>query len=228
MTKKCDIDKVFKEKGKKLGFDLITAEYFPEREMKVNWTRTNRMIKLQVSDYLDEISDRCMGKLADMLLSRMVNQKDIGFPEELSEYLCSEEFRTRKVPVYLSRIPNVSIGPEGRSVDLRGSMERLVKMGLVEPDDALKLRWIPMGSSSDIGHSSIFMRTVCMNRRLDSAFIPEEVLDLCLFTQVLFVQLGFTTDFSQKIAEYQKRLQEFPDLDRIKTVVENAGLSIPC
>ncbi|MBQ9689420.1 MAG: hypothetical protein IJV47_02265, partial [Candidatus Methanomethylophilaceae archaeon] len=103
---------------------------------------------------------------------------------------------------------------------------RLVKKGLIEDDPSIVIRWAPMMEASYVGHSSILMRTVCISRRLDNVYVPDEVLDFILFSQIAFVQEDFNQDPSKNILLAKETLKEYPEYDRLMKNVTGMGLRL--
>ncbi len=79
-------------------------------------------------------------------------------------------------------------------MDLAEVYMRLVDRGLVERDSNLVIRWGSKSNSGMIGHSSVLMKTIIVNPKLDTENISENALNYAVYTQICRVSLGFGHD----------------------------------
>ena len=226
MDKEGILQSLFSAKGEEFGFDDVTAGFSPERDMKIIWMRSADWVDFWVSDYLEDAPEEVLESVADTIYSRIRSKEGKPYSEALVDYVTGDGFLRRNCPLYLSRINGVSKGPEGRRIDLSESYERLLKKRVLEHDPDIAIRWAPMLESEYAGHSSILMKTVCINRKLDSKFVSDEVIDFILFSQLAFVQEGFEQDPSRNIRLAQETLMEYPGYDRLMKEVKSMGLKL--
>lgn len=226
MDKEGMLQALFSSVGSDYGFGEVTAGFTPEKDMKIIWMRAFGWIDFWISDYLEDAPAEVLESVADTIFARISTQDSIAYSKPLVDYVTSDEFLTRNRPLYLSRVNGVSKGMEGRHVDLTDSYRRLVKKGLIEDDPSIVIRWAPMMEGSYASHSSILMRTVCVSRRLDNVYVPDEVLDFILFSQIAFVQEDFNQDPSKNILLAKETLKEYPEYDRLMKNVTGMGLRL--
>ena len=88
---------------------------------------------------------------------------------------------------------------------------RLADRGLVDRDPGLVIRWGSKNNSQMIGQSSVLMRTIIVNPKLDTEDISENVLDYALFTQINRVNLGFNSSREGEAERFESMISKFPD-----------------
>jgi len=199
-----DIGKLFADKGKEYGFDEVTAEFSPEGELKIAWIRCGKHIDFWVTDYLENAPEDVLRDLAEVVFRRIKMDPDAQYPDSVINYVGQKGFRDGCRPRYMSRIRGLSTGTEGRNRDLAESHDRLVQNGLADKAQDVVIRWAPMNESRSIGHSSAMMGVVTLNRILDVENVSDEMLDFCLYTQLLFVSLGKIRDMESRRAKYNE------------------------
>lgn len=168
LTDETELQRIFCEIGKDYGFEQVTAAFSPEYDLKVAWRRMGSWIDFWISDYLRNAPEDVLESLARMIYGRIRDYGKTPYSDELIEYVTDRGFIEENREMFLSRICGISPGPMGRHVDLTGSYIRLLDRGLVEPEEDLVLRWSALTDNDMTGRSSALMKTVCMNRRLDS------------------------------------------------------------
>lgn len=168
MTDETEMQSIFCDIGKEYGFEQVTAAFSPEYDLKVAWRRMGSWIDFWISDYLVNAPKDVLESLARMIYGRIRDYGKTPYSSELIEYVTGRDFIEENRATFLSRICGISPGPMGRHVDLTDSYGRLLDKGLVEQEDELVLRWSALTDNDAIGRSSALMKTVCMNRRLDS------------------------------------------------------------
>ena len=178
--------------GARNGFEDVTAEFSAFRDFKLKWTRSYKWISFEVSDYLRNAPENVIESLAETIFAKMRGEGKMEYSEEVCEYLSSEKFLRDNQELFLKRFRGISQTPCGENVDLNEVYMRLVQKGLVEWDPRLVIRW-GASSRSDmrVGHSSLLMKTVLMNPKLDTEDISENALDYALYSQICHVNLGF-------------------------------------
>jgi hypothetical protein len=226
MTDGFSIDQIFKDSGQRYGFDNVTADFSPEGEMKVTWVRFGTSIDFWISDFLDFAPKDVLESLAETIFSKIRYEPSLDYSDVLMDFVWRKDFLERKRPVYMSRLNGVSQGPVGRHRDLDDSYIRLLEGGLIKSDAEIEIRWLPMSDSNCIGHSSTIMKTACVNRRLDMPFVSDEALDLCLFSQIKFIELGRIRDPHEREKLVRDSVAEYPDADKLDQELKQLGLTI--
>lgn len=217
---------LFSSVGEEYGYREVTAGFAPERDLKVVWVRSHGWIDFWVSDYLEDAPADVLESVADTIFGRISTHENVSYSRPLVDYVTSEEFLARNRPLYISRINGVSRDTRGRHTDLSDSYRRLIDRGLIEDDPSIIIRWAPMAECSDTCHSSILMRTVCIARRLDNVFVPADVLDFILFSQIAFVQEDFEQNPSNNILHAKETLRGYPEYERLMGDVAGMGLKL--
>lgn len=92
---------------------------------------------------------------------------------------------------------------------------RLVDRGLIERDPSLVIRWGASNKSDNrIGHSSVLMKTIIVNPKLDTEDITENALDYALYTKICRVNLGFNSTKEEVSARFETMLAVYPERSR--------------
>lgn len=205
------MESIFRDVGIRGGFDRVQAQFMEYRDFKVKWVRSYKWIEFNVSDYLRDAPEDVMSSIAATIIGKIGGEDGVRYTQEVCDWLTSDGFVRRNQPVYLGRYPGLATDPRGARWDLGESRRRLVEMGLVEDDPMLVVAWRSGTRSSSAGHASVLMRTAVLSRSLDRDEVPQDVLDYCLYAQMLHVQMGFSPTGEKRNAEFCERLAEYPD-----------------
>lgn len=81
----------------------VSARFVPKAEITISWVRSRMEIEYMISDYLDGAPEEVIGDLIRWT-HRRVSGNDGAVPgERAAEYLLSEDFRAKALPVWLER-----------------------------------------------------------------------------------------------------------------------------
>ncbi len=225
----CDsemLNRAMRNAGIRNGYEDITAEFSAFRDFKLKWTRSYKWISFEVSDYLRNAPQNVIESLAETVFAKIGGQDKTGYSEEVCEYLSSERFLRDNQDLFLKRFRGISQTPYGENVDLTEVYMRLVDRGLVERDPSLVIRWGASNRSDNrIGHSSVLMKTIIVNPKLDTEDISENALDFALYTQVCRVNLGFSGDKEDNVCRYELTIAEYPEMDKAESELRQHGIS---
>ena len=197
--------------GARNGFEDVTAKFSASRDFKLKWTRSYKWISFEVSDYLRNAPQSVIESLVETVYAKIRGQDRTSYSEEVCEYLSSERFLKDNQDLFLKRFRGISQTPCGENVDLAEVYMRLVDRGLVERDSNLVIRWGSKSNSGMIGHSSVLMKTIIVNPKLDTESISENALNYAVYTQICRVSLGFGHDRSDDANRYDSMLSAYPD-----------------
>lgn len=221
------LNRAMRNAGIRNGYEDITAEFSAFRDFKLKWTRSYKWISFEVSDYLRNAPQNVIESLAETVFAKIGGQDKAEYSEEVCEYLSSERFLRDNQDLFLKRFRGISQTPCGENVDLAEVYMRLVDRGLAKRDPSLVIRW---GASNRtdcrIGHSSVLMKTIIVNPKLDSEDISENALDYALYTQVCRVNLGFDGDREDDACRYESMIAEYPERMETETELESLGLNL--
>lgn len=221
------LNRAMRNAGIKNGYEDITAEFSAFRDFKLKWTRSYKWISFEVSDYLRNAPQNVIESLAETVFAKIGGQDKTGYSEEVCEYLSSERFLRDNQDLFLKRFRGISQTPCGENVDLTEVYMRLVDRGLIERDPSLVIRWGASNrNDSRIGHSSVLMKTIIVNPKLDTKDISENAIDYALYSQICHVNLGFGSDRARDAERYAIEISRYPDKDQCANELENNGLTV--
>ena len=213
--------------GARNGFEDVTAEFSAFRDFKLKWTRSYKWISFEVSDYLRNAPQSVIESLAETIYAKMRGEGKTEYSEEVCEYLSSERFLRDNQDLFLKRFKGISQTPCGEKVDLTEVYMRLIDRGLVERDPKLVIRWGSSGKGDmRVGHSSVLMKTVLMNPKLDTTEISENALDYALYSQICHTNLGFGTDRSEDAERYRSMIEAYPEKESASRELMDLGIGI--
>lgn len=209
------LNRAMRNAGIRNGYEDITAEFSAFRDFKLKWTRSYKWISFEVSDYLRNAPQNVIESLAETVFAKIGGQDKTGYSKEVCEYLSSERFLRDNQDLFLKRFRGISQTPCGENVDLTEVYMRLVDRELVKRDPGLVIRWGASNRSDNrIGHSSVLMKTIIVNPKLDTEDISENALDYALYTQVCRVNIGFGNNRDENTVRYKEMVTRYPEIDR--------------
>lgn len=217
---------IFRVAGVRNGYNEVDAEFSPFRDFKIKWMRSYRWISFEVSDYLKEAPEEVIQSLTETVFAKVRGENDTLYTEDVCRWISSEEFLRVAQPVFVCRFRGLSQSPVGERKDLEESYERLVERGLVEHDPSVYLGWTPVGRSRAVGRSSVLMKVVAMSAILDDDSVSDELLDYCLYTQLAYVNQGFSPTGTCRGAEYDQALSRFPNRAGMEYELRRIGMRI--
>lgn len=220
------LKQIITEVGMKYGFSDINAEFTEFRDFKVKWTRSYKWIELQISDYLRNAPEDIIRSLAGTIFGKIKGIPDTGYSDEVCDYVTSKGFLNDNQPLYIERLKGISRESTGDNIDLEDSYNRLVEKGLVEKDSDIQIRWGPKTVSKTVGNSSVLMKTVVLNRKLDSRFVSEEAIDYALYSMLCRIHMGFNHIGSNYQSDYRRIIELYPDWISITRELEKIGISL--
>ena len=83
-----------------------------------------------------------------------------------------------------------------------------------------------MGRSRAVGRSSVLMKVVAMSAILDDDSVSDELMDYCLYTQLAYVNQGFSPTGTCRGAEYDQALSRFPNRAGMEYEIRRIGMRI--
>ena len=209
------LNRAMRNAGIRNGYEDITAEFSAFRDFKLKWTRSYKWISFEVSDYLRNAPQSVIESLAETVFAKIKGQDRTGYSEEVCEYLNSERFLRDNQDLFLKRFRGISQTPCGENVDLAEVYMRLVDKGLVERDPSLVIRWGDSNRNDNrIGHSSVLMKTIIINPKLDTEDISENTIDYALYTQICRVNIGFTGNRANNAEMYDEKIALYPEREQ--------------
>ena len=190
-------------------------------DTKVKWMRDSRSVDFQVSDYLDRAPDQVLYELAETIFSRIRGQ-DIRFGDASLRYLTDSSFSQSNRQDYFERHPNFTQTVIGEFHDLNDSVNRLRDLGLIRPDTSCVLTWDDTDGRRAV-KVAVLMRTVAINKGLDAAGVPENVLDYCVYRGISALE---TSVYPERDDErYQLMLNRYPMKREAERWLDQNGFS---
>ena len=211
--------------GARNGFEEVKAEFAAFRDFKLKWTRSYKWINFEVSDYLRNAPENVIGSLAETIYAKIGGAERTEYSQDVCDYLNSEEFLRENQNLFIKRFRGLSPTARGNDVDLEESYRRLTEKGLVKNDPRIVIRWTEDGRSR-IGISSVLMKTIAMNNKLDDNGLSENAIDYALYSQICHVNLGFGATRDDDPERYEAMLSDYPGRREAETELRHLGLRI--
>ena len=216
------LQKILYRLGSTYGFQELTATYVPALDFKVRWQRAGGRIELLIPDYLEDAPEEILEEFLKELFGKM-NGNAGENSQKLKEWLTRPEFSAEKQPVYLSRNTNILRKTKGEYKDLNLSFTRLQSKGLIAEIPGLYLSWVDGDSDQEIGRTSVLMKVVAINNTLDSEYMPDYVLDYCLYSELARLIVGYNPAINGEL-ERQRLLRKFEQDKEARQWIKDAGL----
>ncbi|MDO5862367.1 MAG: hypothetical protein Q4Q58_06220 [Thermoplasmata archaeon] len=191
-----ELTETFETSGERFGFSDVTAVFEPYKNFSVKWSRTQKRADFQVTDYMMAAPFEAVWGMADAIFAK-IRGEDAEYPQAMRDWLESRDFLRINRPVYIGRCDGISKGSRGENVDLAESYARLVDDGLVEENPDIELRWVGIRGSK-VSETSVLMKTVQINRRLDIEDISETTIDCVLLKQLREIELGILKGYPRE------------------------------
>lgn len=226
MSSEICLQDAFQKAGRDFGYSSVKAEFTPFKEFKVRWQRSAGWAEFQVSDYLMDADEEMMEGLARVLFMRIAKGKRSNYPEELKDWMTSQDFVRNKQPVYLRRSRNLSRNCKGRHYDLNDSYERLVQAGLVERDGEAFLSWTSRPNLRRVGYCSVLMKVIAVSSALDDPVVPEFVTEYVLYHELLHLANGLSLDGQAHDEEFRRKERMHPRWKEAEDWLRRLSLSL--
>lgn len=209
-----ELCEAFTKIGKENGYDEIVARFAAFKDFKIKWVRSYRWAEFDVSDYLKNAPVDVLENIAVTLFRKMRGDTECTYSDNTVDWMTSEMFLKLNQPTYLKRCMG-SEGPAGVHKDLDDCIVRLRNAGIVGDDiEGVKLIW----SKGDMGEkamrSSLLMKVVIVNPRLDDEDTPDAVLDTIVLASLKHIGCRFGTD-GKRIKETVDAAVESFDVDQV-------------
>lgn len=219
-----ELDMTFQKVGNDFGIQT-KAEFAAYHELKVRWMRTYQWAEFTVSDYLKEAPLNVVEGIARTIFNR-IKGKECEYPEDVSDWLTSEEFTMKMQPSYIKRDRRIG-SEEGQYKDIQESLARLKDMKLI-PEDLGHMRFFWSAGTSDdkSAWSSMLMKVVTINKALDLEDVPDEVLDYVIFNQIVYVNSDFNMTQIDRKNEVARVVRNYPGFDAINEWLEDHRFSL--
>lgn len=221
-----DLTAMVKAVSKRYGYEDAVAQFIPIRDFKVRWTRTYKWISVEVCDYLADAPDEIIESLLTTIFKRIAGDEDAEYEEDLASWLTADDFVREKQPMYVRRTRGLSKTPMGNLKDLDVSYRRLIEMGLVEKDPMVYLGWGIFPTPHIVARTSVIMKVVVMSDLLDREEVDDEVVDYCLYAQLVRVKMGFNPGTGRRGAEYDALLDRYPGRYAMERKLERMDMHI--
>ena len=155
-------------------------------------------------------------------MTRIKGDMDTPYSDFTTEHLTSKEFLDRNQPLYVQRH---NFDPAcGDKVKLEESIGRLQERDLIGKHPDLFFCWCKKDTGT-VGRTSVLMKAVAMNLRLDGPLVSEQLLDYCVYSQLLMVDRGFSGAAPDKDG-YIKKLKEYPGSKTFDKQLKQMGLHV--
>ena len=178
------------QEGQKYGFTSIGAEFEEFRNLIVRWRRTNRWIRLRVSDYIMDAPESVIDSLCEVIF-KQISGRRTKYPENLMAWLTDPSFCLRNRQTFLNRNPMMTGSSEGIYKDLDDSYKRLVDAGLVKYDPDVMICWNTTASVKEPSQYSVLMKAVSITDLLDDPEVPDFAIDWLIYHDLCIVQSGY-------------------------------------
>ena len=218
------LNEIMTELGKKYNYDSVNAQFVQFTDFKMKWRRSYRWIEFDVSDYLSKVPENVLKGIAEYTFGKITG-KDAEYSNEVVGYLVSDEFVDTVQSTYINRCRWISEGSEGNNRNLTDAYRRLVDMELIEDDPKIVLRW-DEAPSWNLGKSSVLMRTVQINRKLDDPTISEATFDYAVYTRLAHIQTGFSNQGPIRKEIYEQLLDRYPGRNQAQEELEKKGFRL--
>lgn len=181
-----DLEGVFRQVGKQISSDRVSAEFHPYSELKHTWRRRRSTLSFRISDYMDASPEPVIESLAWFLLCRAYGKRcPDGMAERYLGHARSREMWAPKKPIYVSRARSLAFRPVGSHRDL-GTVFDYVNScyfgGLIRRPD---LAWARESPSVRLGFYFEPLDILAANRVLDSEKVPRYVLEFVVYHELL-------------------------------------------
>ena len=220
-TDMCGIEAMtaaFQDVGRKFGYEYVTAEFGTFRDFKVQWSRSYKMIRFRVSDYMEDAPYEAFESLAGTLYARIEGREEVPYKKAMREWVLSPQFAERKRFRYINRSRNITGTAQGYERNLNDSVDRLVEMGLINRSKGVEVSWTVDGSSPRAASCSVLFKLIVVSNQLDDLNIPDFVVDYAVYSQYLRIVkgaevFGFTTEVYTR--EEEKRFEKYHEAERM-------------
>ena len=216
------LNATFKKVGNDFGYET-TAEFAAFRDFKVRWQRTYQWAEFQVSDYLKKAPQEVIEGIARTIFTKIKGQ-DCDYDENVVEWLTAPEFVDSIQPIFIERDRRISTEP-GEHKDLEEALDRLKEKGFIEDTGKLKIFWSNDSAEGKGAWSSTLMKTIVVNRALDSEDVPDEVLDAVILHEIAHIDCKFNMAPTDRCKAVEDRMKMYPGFDGISEWLEGHGMT---
>ncbi len=201
---------IFQSVGSDFGFRRIDAEFRPFKEFKTTWERCGEEADFKVTDYLRAANEGVLQDFAETIFTRIRRRRREEYTQRMKLWLRSNDFLSRNRPLYLGRSRNLTLTPQGGTLDLRELAESLRSDGLIGDCEDAYLTWTDRPNRSRMGYCSLLMRVIAISSALDSPRIPESVARYVLYHELLHLELGIDTLRGQHDPAFRRAERLYP------------------
>ena len=208
-----DLDGIFGAVNKRLSGCRLSVSYYPYSELKHTWRRSDGVLVMRISDYMNRAPPDVLEALAWFLLCR-ADGKDCedGIAAKYLSYARSRELWLPKKSIYLSRARNLTFVPKGSVRNLSEVFEYVngcyFNGSLRVPD----LAWVRESPKTRLGFYFEPLDLLAANRCLDSARVPRYVLEFVVYHELLHGLIeakGSPVRRLHHTEEFKRREREF-------------------
>jgi len=219
-----ELDATFQKVGNDFGYEA-RAEFKAFCNLKVKWIRTYQMAEFSVSDYLEDAPLEIIEDIARTIFSK-INGIESEYSPETIEWFTSDDFVDRHQDEYIRR--DSRIDDAGAKVkNVAKALERLDDLGFdIGELDKVKILWTREPDLGETGFSSLLMRTIVLNRILDSEDIPDNVFDLVLLRHILNIRSDFSVCNADRKRIIDETIGRYPGFDGIVEWLNSRGLTL--
>ena len=197
MTDSETLNRYMVEEGRKFGYESITAEFGEFSNMVIRWNRTNRWIRISVSDFLEDAPDEIIRSLSHVLFEQICGRRS-RYPKELVEWLTAPDFIKNHRQTFIERNAGMSRSTKGEHKDLADSYKRLLDEGLIEDDPEVFITWTNTKIENNYTQYSVLMKTIAVTDLLDDPEVPDYVLDWLIYHDMCVIASGYDPTKTKK------------------------------
>ena len=203
-------------------YDSYKVELKSKAHLHYAYRITNGGIEIELSDYLQNASDKVLSDTCKAIVGWSMGKKYIS-PESLSTYVRSEDFIVKNRPTYLKRSRTFLMTQQGRSRNLIDSVERLMESDLVVDSDITNsyFTWAEHMAKYRFGQCNQTFRVVSINPVLDDERVPEWILDYVIYHEILHLRQDMSKKHRPHNAQFKSWEHRFPEYDKAEQYLRN-------
>lgn len=195
------------------GYASLEVSFKATKEASISWKIYGKKVYVVLSDYFEGAPNIVILELCESaILWAKGGRMDMP---SYRDWVSNGDFIERNRRMYLKRSRNLARTEAGEHRNLTDSLDRLLESGLVLPSDIENsyFTWTARPNYGKVGYCSPMMRVVAVSRSLDSADVPEAVLDYVVYHETLHLRQGFRPFCRSHDREFRQLERLYPDKD---------------